>query len=200
MWPALDEREWHVVERESHAADERHAYAHDLRGVGKAVIAAKSGALSARHVKLARPMKKLTALCRPLLRPLLLGLQCRCGQDGQACRAHHRRAEDPLRARRADEPADRHLRAEARRTRDGAEGPGRWRHACQAGGRPAGLHAEAAGPARTRMEAPRRSSRGRHGLRREGCRRKPAPPRPRAAWSSSTPRKARARRPRPPTR
>ena len=30
-----------VVERESHAADERHACAHDLRGVGKAVILAK---------------------------------------------------------------------------------------------------------------------------------------------------------------
>ena len=27
MWPALDEREWQVVEREAHAADERHAYA-----------------------------------------------------------------------------------------------------------------------------------------------------------------------------
>ena len=26
MWPALDEREWHVVERESHAADDRHAW------------------------------------------------------------------------------------------------------------------------------------------------------------------------------
>jgi dihydrofolate reductase len=26
-WPALDEREWVVVERESHAADERHAFA-----------------------------------------------------------------------------------------------------------------------------------------------------------------------------
>ena len=27
MWPALDERDWVVVERESHSADERHAYA-----------------------------------------------------------------------------------------------------------------------------------------------------------------------------
>ena len=27
MWPALDERAWRVVEREVHAADERHAYA-----------------------------------------------------------------------------------------------------------------------------------------------------------------------------
>lgn len=27
MWPALDERDWQVVERESRAADERHAYA-----------------------------------------------------------------------------------------------------------------------------------------------------------------------------
>jgi dihydrofolate reductase len=27
MWPALDEREWNVVERESHSADERHAWA-----------------------------------------------------------------------------------------------------------------------------------------------------------------------------
>lgn len=27
MWSALDEREWHVVEREEHGADERHAYA-----------------------------------------------------------------------------------------------------------------------------------------------------------------------------
>ena len=27
MWPALDDREWRVVEREEHAADERHAYA-----------------------------------------------------------------------------------------------------------------------------------------------------------------------------
>lgn len=27
MWPALDDREWQVVERESHAVDERHAYA-----------------------------------------------------------------------------------------------------------------------------------------------------------------------------
>jgi dihydrofolate reductase len=26
MWPALDDREWAVVERESHAADDRHAY------------------------------------------------------------------------------------------------------------------------------------------------------------------------------
>lgn len=26
MWPALDEREWKVVERESHAADDRHAW------------------------------------------------------------------------------------------------------------------------------------------------------------------------------
>ena len=26
MWPALDDREWAVVESESHAADERHAY------------------------------------------------------------------------------------------------------------------------------------------------------------------------------
>lgn len=26
-WPALDDREWRVVEREEHAADERHAYA-----------------------------------------------------------------------------------------------------------------------------------------------------------------------------
>ena len=26
MWPALDDREWAVVERESHSADERHAY------------------------------------------------------------------------------------------------------------------------------------------------------------------------------
>jgi dihydrofolate reductase len=25
-WPALDERQWHVVERESHSADERHAW------------------------------------------------------------------------------------------------------------------------------------------------------------------------------
>ena len=27
MWPALDERDWVVVKRESHSADERHAYA-----------------------------------------------------------------------------------------------------------------------------------------------------------------------------
>jgi dihydrofolate reductase len=27
VWPALDQREWSVVERESHAADERHAWA-----------------------------------------------------------------------------------------------------------------------------------------------------------------------------
>jgi dihydrofolate reductase len=27
MWPALDDREWNVVERESHSADERHAWA-----------------------------------------------------------------------------------------------------------------------------------------------------------------------------
>ena len=27
MWPALDERDWVVVQRESHCADERHAYA-----------------------------------------------------------------------------------------------------------------------------------------------------------------------------
>ncbi len=27
VWPALDEREWHVVERELHSADEQHAYA-----------------------------------------------------------------------------------------------------------------------------------------------------------------------------
>lgn len=27
MWPALDEREWQVVERETHTADDRHAYA-----------------------------------------------------------------------------------------------------------------------------------------------------------------------------
>ncbi len=27
MWPALDDREWQVVEREEFAADERHAYA-----------------------------------------------------------------------------------------------------------------------------------------------------------------------------
>jgi dihydrofolate reductase len=27
MWPALDERDWQVVEREPRAADERHAYA-----------------------------------------------------------------------------------------------------------------------------------------------------------------------------
>ena len=27
LWPALDEREWRVVEREPRAADERHAYA-----------------------------------------------------------------------------------------------------------------------------------------------------------------------------
>ena len=27
MWPALDERDWAVVERETHATDERHAYA-----------------------------------------------------------------------------------------------------------------------------------------------------------------------------
>ncbi len=27
MWPALDTREWHVVERETHSADARHAYA-----------------------------------------------------------------------------------------------------------------------------------------------------------------------------
>jgi dihydrofolate reductase len=27
MWPALDDREWSVVEREAHAADERHRYA-----------------------------------------------------------------------------------------------------------------------------------------------------------------------------
>jgi dihydrofolate reductase len=27
MWPALDDREWSVVEREAHAADERHEYA-----------------------------------------------------------------------------------------------------------------------------------------------------------------------------
>ena len=27
-WPALDEREWHVVERERHEADERHAHAY----------------------------------------------------------------------------------------------------------------------------------------------------------------------------
>jgi dihydrofolate reductase len=27
MWPALDSREWHVVESERHDADERHAYA-----------------------------------------------------------------------------------------------------------------------------------------------------------------------------
>ena len=26
MWPALDEREWSVVERESHSADDRHAW------------------------------------------------------------------------------------------------------------------------------------------------------------------------------
>lgn len=26
LWPALDDREWHVVERESHAADARHAW------------------------------------------------------------------------------------------------------------------------------------------------------------------------------
>ena len=26
MWPALDERDWTVVERESHSADERHAW------------------------------------------------------------------------------------------------------------------------------------------------------------------------------
>jgi len=26
VWPALDDREWHVVERESHTADERHAW------------------------------------------------------------------------------------------------------------------------------------------------------------------------------
>lgn len=26
MWPALDDREWSVVERESHSADERHAW------------------------------------------------------------------------------------------------------------------------------------------------------------------------------
>jgi len=26
-WPALDSREWRIVEREEHAADERHAYA-----------------------------------------------------------------------------------------------------------------------------------------------------------------------------
>jgi dihydrofolate reductase len=26
IWPALDSREWQVVERESHAADDRHAY------------------------------------------------------------------------------------------------------------------------------------------------------------------------------
>jgi dihydrofolate reductase len=27
VWPALDEREWRVVEREVHSADEQHAYA-----------------------------------------------------------------------------------------------------------------------------------------------------------------------------
>ena len=27
MWPALDDREWQVVERERHDADERHVYA-----------------------------------------------------------------------------------------------------------------------------------------------------------------------------
>ena len=27
MWPALEEREWRVIEREAHDADERHAYA-----------------------------------------------------------------------------------------------------------------------------------------------------------------------------
>ena len=27
MWPALDDREWQVVEREAHSADERHAWA-----------------------------------------------------------------------------------------------------------------------------------------------------------------------------
>jgi dihydrofolate reductase len=27
MWPALDDREWRVVEREAHPADERHAFA-----------------------------------------------------------------------------------------------------------------------------------------------------------------------------
>jgi dihydrofolate reductase len=27
LWPALDQRQWQVVQRESHAADERHAYA-----------------------------------------------------------------------------------------------------------------------------------------------------------------------------
>ena len=27
MWPALDSRDWQVVERETHAVDERHAYA-----------------------------------------------------------------------------------------------------------------------------------------------------------------------------
>ena len=27
VWPALDDREWRVVERETHSADERHAYA-----------------------------------------------------------------------------------------------------------------------------------------------------------------------------
>jgi dihydrofolate reductase len=26
LWPALDDHEWHVVERESHPADERHAW------------------------------------------------------------------------------------------------------------------------------------------------------------------------------
>jgi hypothetical protein len=26
MWPALDDREWNVVERESHSADDRHAW------------------------------------------------------------------------------------------------------------------------------------------------------------------------------
>jgi dihydrofolate reductase len=26
LWPALDDQEWHVVERESHAADARHAW------------------------------------------------------------------------------------------------------------------------------------------------------------------------------
>jgi dihydrofolate reductase len=26
VWPALDERAWRVVERESHSADERHAW------------------------------------------------------------------------------------------------------------------------------------------------------------------------------
>jgi dihydrofolate reductase len=44
MWPALDERDWQVVEREAHPADPRHAYAMTFEVWEKRYLRQKGGA------------------------------------------------------------------------------------------------------------------------------------------------------------